>query len=240
MHSALPDGALSTWFRDSTHQHAEATAIDVTGERVRYRELRDLVDRLCHSARVDLIIADDASAAQLPDLATRPRTGTATLTLTAAGRVPWYWQLDTAPYPEPYRGRPDEVAYVVFTSGSTGEPKGAPIRHHHARDLLRYGIERYGLGPGSRFAQAFDLTFDGSLLAMFLAPSAAALTAASLAGGPRRPSSRRGSRAVPSASRICQHVCAGIGIPFSTSAAISVTLCPAARTPLRPPTRNRG
>jgi len=54
---------------------------------------------------------------------------------------------------------------------------------------------------------------------------------ASLAGGPRRPSSRRGSRGSPSASRICQTVCAEPGIPSPVSAAaISVTLCLAARS----------
>ena len=51
------------------------------------------------------------------------------------------------------------------------------------------------------------------------------------AGGPRRPSSRRGSRGSPSASRICQTVCAETGIPSAVSAAaISVTECPAARS----------
>jgi len=57
------------------------------------------------------------------------------------------------------------------------------------------------------------------------------LTGSSRAGGPRRPSSRRGSRGSPSASRICQTVCAETGIPSLVSAAaISVTECPAARS----------
>jgi len=58
----------------------------------------------------------------------------------------------------------------------------------------------------------------------------AAWTGSSLAGGPRRPSSRRGNRGIPSASRICQQVCSDSGRPSAVSAAeISVTLCPAAR-----------
>jgi hypothetical protein len=61
--------------------------------------------------------------------------------------------------------------------------------------------------------------------------TAAALTTSSRAGGPRRPSSRRGSRGIPSASRICQQVCAETGRPSDASAAaISVTEWPAARS----------
>ncbi|MGH3681954.1 MAG: AMP-binding protein, partial [Natronosporangium sp.] len=121
---------------------------------------------ICRSSHVDTIVADDAGGGQVAELAAR--TGAVPIRLTAGGRVPWHWQLDTPPYPEPYRGQPADVAYTLYTSGSTGEPKGVPIRHRNLADLLRFGIDRYQLGPGSRYAQAFELTFDGSVLPMFL------------------------------------------------------------------------
>ncbi|MFE6183006.1 AMP-binding protein [Streptomyces sp. NPDC056465] len=69
---------------------------------------------------------------------------------------------------------PDDVAYVLFTSGSTGRPKGVPIRHRNVDPFLRHNIARYGVGPGCRLSQTFDLTFDPSVFDMFVAWGAGA------------------------------------------------------------------
>lgn len=68
-----------------------------------------------------------------------------------------------------YRGSPDDIAYTLFTSGSTNEPKGVPIRHHNLGEYLAACLDRYELGPGCRVSQTYDLTFDPSVLDMFLA-----------------------------------------------------------------------
>ncbi|MEU3610349.1 AMP-binding protein, partial [Streptomyces sp. NPDC035033] len=64
---------------------------------------------------------------------------------------------------------PEDPAYLLFTSGSTGRPKGVPIRHRNLDAFLGFHIERYGVGPGSRLSQTFDLTFDPSVFDMFVA-----------------------------------------------------------------------
>ncbi|KAA2255357.1 D-alanine--poly(phosphoribitol) ligase [Solihabitans fulvus] len=78
------------------------------------------------------------------------------------------------PHREPYAGRADDVAYVLFTSGSTGVPKGVPIRHRNLDAYLDYCVDRYEVGPGCRLSQTFDLTFDPSVFDMFVAWSAGA------------------------------------------------------------------
>ncbi|MBK6872895.1 MAG: AMP-binding protein [Kineosporiaceae bacterium] len=69
---------------------------------------------------------------------------------------------------------PDDVAYILFTSGSTGMPKGVPIRHRHLDDLVRHCLDLYRVDRDARLSQTFRLTFDPSVLDLFLAWGAGA------------------------------------------------------------------
>ncbi|HEY8984468.1 MAG TPA: amino acid adenylation domain-containing protein [Streptomyces sp.] len=70
------------------------------------------------------------------------------------------------PYTPP---APDDTAYLIFTSGSTGRAKGVPIAHRNICAYLDDLAGRYGIGPGSRLSQSFELTFDGSVHDLFVA-----------------------------------------------------------------------
>jgi len=64
---------------------------------------------------------------------------------------------------------PGELAYVFFTSGTTGVPKGVPITNANVLAYLR-GIRTVcDVGPHDRLLQVVDLTFDLSVHDMFLA-----------------------------------------------------------------------
>lgn len=67
-----------------------------------------------------------------------------------------------------------QPAYIMFTSGSTGVPKGVPVSHKNVYSYVNYLKERYKIDSNDRFSQTFDLTFDLSVHDMFLSWSVGA------------------------------------------------------------------
>ena len=58
---------------------------------------------------------------------------------------------------------PHQLAYIYFTSGSTGEPKGAMCEHAGMLNHLYAKIDDLGIGPGQVVAQTAPQCFDISL-----------------------------------------------------------------------------
>ena len=63
---------------------------------------------------------------------------------------------------------PADIAYLLFTSGSTGVPKGVMVSHRNATHYVQAMTERYQLSGTDRCSQTFDPTFDLSVHDMFL------------------------------------------------------------------------
>jgi amino acid adenylation domain-containing protein len=65
------------------------------------------------------------------------------------------------------RPSPDDLAYVVHTSGSTGIPKGVAMPHGALANLVDWQLRRRGFADGARVAQYAAPTFDVSFQELF-------------------------------------------------------------------------
>ncbi|NEW69760.1 amino acid adenylation domain-containing protein [Streptomyces rhizosphaericus] len=84
----------------------------------------------------------------------------------ATGPLPTVTAADVASAPttapEPVGGA-SGVAYVLFTSGSAGEPKGVPLTHAAIIHFVTWANEHFGLRSDDRISCHLQLHFDGSL-----------------------------------------------------------------------------
>ncbi|MCV7258321.1 non-ribosomal peptide synthetase [Mycobacterium shimoidei] len=62
---------------------------------------------------------------------------------------------------------PGDVAYVLFTSGSTGEPKGVEVTHDAAMNTVEFITRHFEIGPDDRCLALSTLECDMSVLDIF-------------------------------------------------------------------------
>ncbi|MFA5711123.1 amino acid adenylation domain-containing protein [Mycolicibacterium sp.] len=68
---------------------------------------------------------------------------------------------------EPATAAPDDIAYVLFTSGSTGEPKGVEVSHGASMNTLEFINRHFEIGPADRCLALSTLECDISVLDIF-------------------------------------------------------------------------
>lgn len=66
------------------------------------------------------------------------------------------------------RAQAEDIAYVIYTSGSTGKPKGVQIPHSALANFLQAMCDKPGLTPSDRLLAITTLSFDISVLELFL------------------------------------------------------------------------
>jgi amino acid adenylation domain-containing protein len=131
------------------------------------------------AARLVLTSADLADLAERADRSGPTATGTPLWPIDAAS---FQAGIDRQPASPPASDvRPDDAAYLLYTSGSTGLPKGVLVAHRSAYAYCQNAVQQFGSSSADRVAQISNTTFDATIFDCF----ATLLAGATLISAPR-------------------------------------------------------
>ena len=136
---------------------------------------------IINDCNIRVLIADKAKAKVLGAIAGQTGLNFLIGTVADAGlayRTISWDEIRAAPAHQPLQ-RPvmeDDLAYIMYTSGSTGEPKGIMHTHRSGLSYAKLSAHTYGLHEGDRLGNHSPLHFDMSTLEFLSGPLQGACT----------------------------------------------------------------
>ena len=138
----------------------------------KYSEARLL--SILRDAKIRFLIGDKADLEMLEPVLSHKDAPLIEAIILPEGRAPQgkKWQDESSlqnltPIKSPVNVASEHLAYLLYTSGSTGVPKGVQVAHSNVLAFLRGMFQMYRLDPGFRASQTFDFSFDPSVSDMF-------------------------------------------------------------------------
>jgi amino acid adenylation domain-containing protein len=164
----LPDRFVHDLFEEQAARTPDAVAVAGPDGELTYRELSELSDRMAATlSRGPVAVRAERNAALAVRLLAIWKAGAVYLPINPEqpeARTRRMLELSRALTPET-----GDLAYVLFTSGSTGEPKGVMVHHRGLLNHLLAKIGELGLNASDRVAQTASASFDISLWQMLAA-----------------------------------------------------------------------
>ena len=115
--------------------------------------------------RIGMMLDDAAPIALIASPELCERYGLGGMLLLHPEQIDPALDIDTA---EPELSTPEATAYVLYTSGSTGQPKGVEVTHRNLCNLLQGMREQLALTAGDRWVAIATMIFDIAMLERFL------------------------------------------------------------------------